>query len=41
MELAKSALYYYAQWGIDKNEQYNDYLFFYERLKQYVGEDKE
>ena len=41
MELAKSALYYYAQWRTDKNEQYNDYLFFYERLKQYVGEDKE
>ena len=41
LDAAKDVLNFYAQYGTDDNEQYKNYLFFYNRLKQYAADYKE
>ena len=41
LDAAKDVLDFYAQYGTDTNEQYKDYLSFYERLRQYTADNYE
>ncbi len=41
LDAAKDVLDFYAQYGTDTNEQYKDYLSFYERLEKFVEGYKE
>lgn len=41
LDAAKGVLNFYAQYGTDTNEQYKNYLLFYERLRQYTADNYE
>ena len=41
LDAAKDVLNFYAQYGTDTNEQYKNYLLFYERLRQYTADNYE